>query len=172
MPRNKEGSIRVTKDKIYVRVYYTDETGKPRELTRKAESLAHAKQLKKQLLRQLEDHGTKHIKAERMTFQELATYYIDNYLQPAEYIGDKKFAGLRSYDTARHSFKSVVEYFGKRVLRSITYEDIKKYRLLRLKTPTVTKKQRSIATVNRELVYFRRALTRISHKLSERSSLL
>lgn len=158
MPRNKEGSTRIRDGKIYARVTYLDDTGKTKEVWRKAENLTHAKELRKQMLRALDDHGSKHLQTEQMTFQELATYYTDNYLQKAEYIGDRKVFGLRSYDTARYSFKPVVDYFANKPLRSITYSDIKKYRLIRLKTPTKTGSSRSIATVNRELVYFKRAL--------------
>lgn len=164
MSRNKEGSTRIRNGKIYARVTYKDEQGKTKEIWRKAENLTHAKQLKKQILRDLEDNGTKHIQAEQMTFHELANYYIEHYLQPPEYIDNRKIAGLRSYNVALCHFKPVVEYFSNKTIRNITYGDIKKYRLLRLKTPILSVKtptkiirQRSIASVNRELTYLRRA---------------
>ncbi|MBL8195104.1 MAG: hypothetical protein JNM06_15015 [Blastocatellia bacterium] len=111
MPRNKEGSTRIKDGKLYARVTYQDDNGKTKEIWRKAENRTHAKELIKQILRTLDDHGSKPLQAEQMTFQELANFYIENYLQKAEYINGRKVFGLRSYDTARYNFKPVVHDF-------------------------------------------------------------
>ncbi|MBL8192477.1 MAG: hypothetical protein JNM06_01545, partial [Blastocatellia bacterium] len=99
MPRNKEGSTRIKNGKLYARVTYQDDNGKTKEIWRKAENRTHAKELIKEILRTIDDYGSKYVQSEQMTFQELASYYIDNYLQPPEYIENRKFAGLRSYET-------------------------------------------------------------------------
>ncbi len=158
MPRNKQGSTRTRNGKMYARVTYQDDSGKIKEVWRKAETLTHAKELRKQMLRTLDDYGEKPLQAERMLFKDLANYYIDNYLQPPEYRGNRKIAGLRSYKTAKYQFQPVIDHFSSKLLRSITYDDIEKYRLLRLKSSTKNGAIRSIATVNRELAYLRRVL--------------
>src|SRR5581483_1843873 len=50
------------------------------------------------LLRELDDHGGKSIEAAKMTFNELADYYEKTYLIEPQYVGDRKVAGLRSYN--------------------------------------------------------------------------
>jgi len=160
MGRERTGSVRITKDgKVYARVTWVDEiTGKRKQIQRIAENRTHAKELKKQILRELDDHGVDILEGDKITFNQLANYYIDNYLQKPEYLEGRKVAGLRSYETARFQFKPAQEYFGNRLVKSIKWSDIAAYRVTRLKTPTKDKKQRSIATVNRELNYLRRAL--------------
>jgi integrase len=52
----------------------------------------------------------------------------------------------------------LVEYFGRRKVRSITHADIEAFKLRRLKEPTVRGDERSIAAVNRELELLRAIL--------------
>jgi integrase len=158
MAKERQGLVQIKNGKIYARVSYTDERGKRHHLMRRAENKTEAKQIIKKLLRDLEDHGDKLISAEQMTFNDLANYFTEHYLKPAEYVQDRKIAGMRSFDKAKSHFHPVRDYFGTKRLRSITYGDIAKYRAMRLKTPTIQNKQRSIATVNRELSLLRRVL--------------
>jgi integrase len=51
------------------------------------------------------------------------------------------------------------EHFGGLKLKSLTYDDLRSFRIKRLSTSTHQSKQRSIATVQRELAYLRRLLT-------------
>src|SRR5262249_40884321 len=54
----------------------------------------------------------------------------------------------------------LVEYFGKRRIRAITFADIEEYRNRRLETKTkLTKKERSIADVHRTLARLRAVFT-------------
>ena len=151
----------VFKDKYnrwFARTSYVDETGKRRNVKKCARDRAHGKEVLKKLLRELEDHGTKFIESANMTFDELAKYYEETYLLEAEYVGDRKVAGLRSKYDIEFRLKIIKEYFGKYKIRELTHQDIEKFKLYRLKKPTKFDKQRSIATVNRELAILRRML--------------
>lgn len=81
-----------------------------------------------------------------------------HYLKPAEYIDGRKVAGLRSLASVQAGFNVLLNHFGKKKLRSITHGEIRAYRAARLRAPTRTGKQRSIASVNRELALLRRML--------------
>lgn len=151
----------VFKDKFnrwFARTSYRDEMGKYHNVKKVAKSRSHAKEVLKQLLRELDDHGGKSIEAARMTFNQLADYFGKTYLIEAQYVGDRKVAGLRSCYDAKYRLDILREYFGFRRLREITHTDLEKFRMARLGVPTKHGKQRSIATVNRELAVLRRAL--------------
>jgi integrase len=156
MPRERKGSI-VTKDgKLYARVRFKDENGKQRDIWRKAESRADARKLTRQLLREIEASTPKQLDAANMTFADLTNHYLEHYLQPAVYVGDKKVSGVRSIVTARTVVKPLIEHFGRHRLKSITYGQVRSYKQMRLQTPTRQGGQRSIATINRELGQLRR----------------
>jgi integrase len=149
----------VFKDKYnrwFARTSYRDETGKYHNVKKVAKNRTHAKEVLKQLLRELDDHGGKSIEASRMTFNQLADYYDTTYLIEAQYVGDRKVAGLRSCYDAKFRLGILRDFFGVRRLREITHSDLEKFRIARLGTETKHGKQRSIATVNRELGILRR----------------
>jgi integrase len=107
---------------------------------------------------------------EKSTFQELADFYEETYLIAPQYVGDRKVAGLRSAYDYKHRLKVLRDHFGKKKLRSITHGDLERYKSIRLKTPAIVgrntrgkrkkdaqkSRQRSIATVHRELSLLRR----------------
>lgn len=151
----------VFKDKYnrwFARTSYVDATGKRRNVKKVAKDRAHAKEVLKKIFREMEDHGTKFVEAAKMTFNDLAKYYEESYLLNAEYIGDRKVSGLRSKYDIEFRLKTVKEYFGKHKIRDLSHKDIEKFKLHRLRTPTKFDKQRSIATVNRDLGVLRRVL--------------
>ncbi|MBD0369772.1 MAG: tyrosine-type recombinase/integrase [Pyrinomonadaceae bacterium] len=156
MPRERKGSI-VTKDgKLYARVRFKDENGKARDIWKKADSRTDARKIIRQILREIEALTPKQLDAANMTFAELASHYLEYYLQPAVYVGDKKVSGVRSLVTARTVVKPLVAHFGSHRLKSITYGQIRSYKQMRLQTPTRQGGQRSIASINRELGQLRR----------------
>lgn len=158
MGREKTGSIKVRDGKIYARITYIDESGKRHELMRRAENRTHAKQIIKQLINELENHGEKTIQTDKMTFAELASHYSEKYLIPAKYVNDRKVAGLRSVTHIKAFLPPLISYFGRKRIRNITHADLLHYKLKRLETPTVRGSQRAIASVNRELELIRRML--------------
>jgi integrase len=151
-----DNRIRERRGGIFARITFTDENGKRHEEERRANNRTHAKEIIKQLLRELDDHGEQSLDAARMTFSDLSDYYKKYYLKPAEYIDGRKIAGQRSYRSRQTLLKYLKSYFGQCKLRSITHGSIEKYRAERLTTVTVRGSQRSITSVNRELQLMRR----------------
>lgn len=159
MAKEKKGYVfRDKYNRWFARTSYRDETGKYHNVKRAPKTHAHAKEVLKGLLRELDDHGGKSVESARMTFGELADFYEKTYLIEAQYVGDRKVAGLRSWYKGKFRLEILRDYFGKRRLRELTHADLEKFRLARLGTPTKHGKQRSIATVNRELELLRRVL--------------
>jgi integrase len=167
---NCKGSI---DSRLYARVGYTDEEGKRHDRVRAAESLTHARELIKEILRDLDDGTSSAMDAAHMTFAELAKYFEDHYLKPAEYVDGRKIEGVRSLAPALAALKALKGHFGKRRLQTIRYSDIRAYRATRLKAATRSdvarhkreleqdrtaelRVTRTIATVNRELSKLRR----------------
>lgn len=172
MGRPRSGSIWKSPDgQLFARITYSDETGKRRDVKRKAISRTHARQLVKEMLREIEDRGETSLDAARLTFAQLAKHYKDRYATPAKYIENRKIAGLRSHVEVKRIVEILVEHFGSKRIRSITHGDIVQFKTKRLDTPVKppkTKKkapnaapprQRSIATVNRELTVLKRMLS-------------
>lgn len=142
----------------YARLTFTNPQGKRCDIKRIAENKAEAKKLLKSLLRELEDKGSKAVETSRMTFADLADFYEAHYMKPAEFIGGRKVAGLKDWKHVRTYLQVFRGFFGRRILREITYADLRTFRAERLKTPTQYKRQRSVTSVNRELTTLRRVL--------------
>jgi integrase len=158
-------------------------TGKRRDLQRRADSKADARDLVHELVKEIDSTDGRTLAHERKTFVNLAGYYEKQYLKPAEYVEGRKVSGLRSLRGLKAHLDAACSYFGHRTLRSITYADLADFRSKRLKVPTrgdvarhnealkqyekalkekhkmerpELRVTRSIATVNRELALLRR----------------
>jgi hypothetical protein len=142
----------------YARVTTTDERGRRKDIKKRATDKTQATKLLRQLNTTLDTRGVEAVEAEKLTFDDLAEYYIQHYAKPAEYIEEHKVTGLRSVNEVRRYVKISREYFGKRKLKSISYDDIRAFREARLATKTYKDAPRAIGTVNRELAYLRRML--------------
>jgi len=193
MAKERSGSIVKRKPRTkgekpswWARVTYIDPvTGKRRDLQRRADSKADARDRVHDLIKEIDTTDGRTLAHERKTFLDLANYYEKHYLKPAEYIEGRKVAGLRSLEGLSGQLNAARDFFGRRPLRTITYADLADFRSQRLKTPTRgdvarhaaamkefekarKKKQkaappqlrvtRTIATVNRELAQLRRML--------------
>jgi integrase len=145
-------------DKWYARIGYTKNNGRRSSIKRKVESKSEGRRVLRQLLATFEEGGSKAVQAEKLTFGNLCDYYAEHYMIAAQYSNGRKIAGLRSVTSVRGYVKVLREHFGRRLLKSMTYEDLRTYRAKRLKGGTHQSAQRSIATVNRELSYLRRLL--------------
>jgi integrase len=163
MGRPRTGSIWIDKGDIYARITYTDDFGKRKSVRRKAISRTHARQLIKEMLREIEERGEGSLDTSRLTFAQLAKHYKDRYAAPARYVENRKVAGLRSHTEVKRIVEILINHFGSRRLRSITHGDILQFKSQRLDTIVKFKKapprQRSIATVNRELTVLKRMLS-------------
>ena len=102
MSKERKGCVVERAGKLYVRAAYTDGLGKRRELMRRAKDKKHARELKKQLVKQLdsaEGNPRAELDAQKLTFAKVAAAYEAARLIPAEYVGDRKIRGLRSLRT-------------------------------------------------------------------------
>ena len=168
MARERKGTITERNGKLYARVQFTDETGTRRDLWRKAENRTHARELIRQMLKEIENSTATSLDAANMTFAELADRFIAECLKPAVYVHGRKVEGVRSVIPARVAVEALKAHFGKKKVRAIAHGDIKSYKALRLKTPTMHDRARhkralqadpkaqlqvtrTIAAVNREL---------------------
>ena len=143
----------------WARVRYVDaESGKPKDLQRRADSRADAIDKRDKLSNEIKDSNGRSVGSERKTFADLCDYYETHYAKEAEYVGDEKESGLRSLYTVEKQIEMLKAYFGSRQIRTITYGSIKQFRSVRSKTPTRSGGQRSWATINRELALLRRML--------------
>jgi integrase len=156
--KERSGYVFEEKGKWFARVTFTDESGKRRNIKRTAKNKSDAKDILKNVLRELENEGSKAIDIANLTFNDLADHYEKNYCQPAEYINGRKVSGLRDVSRAKSVLPYFREFFGRKKLRSITYGDLATYKRLRMKIPTHQSQQRAIGTMNRELGILRRIL--------------
>jgi integrase len=147
--QNKQGAW-------YARTTITDSSGKRRNIKKRAKDKRDAKEILKQILRQLDAEGSKFADTLSLTFHDLADFYRLHYCKPAEYVDGKKVSGLRDVQRAESVLVRFRGYFGKRRLRDITYSDIRAYYTMRLKQPTHYDNPPTIATMNRELGVLRR----------------
>ncbi|HJQ26412.1 MAG TPA: site-specific integrase [Blastocatellia bacterium] len=160
MPKLRTGYVYQKDKKWYARFDYVDEQGKRRKVKRIANpnTKTAAKELLKQLLSDFEKKGRDAVAPEIQTFDALADYYEKRYLIPPQYVEGRKVAGVRTHYNGKLYLGVLRQHFGKKQLASLTYRDIDAFRLKRIKTPTKHRKQRSIASVNRELELLRRVL--------------
>lgn len=158
MPRERKGSVLKRKDgSIFARVTFVDSaSGKRKDKLRRAANRTHARELIKEMLREVDDYGEQSLDTSRKTFADLADYYEKHYLIEAKYKNGKKISGLRSLAPSRGVLKTLCDHFGKRLLRTITYGNVLALRSLRLETKTRHDKERNVGTVNRELALLRR----------------
>jgi integrase len=170
MARGRKGSIVEREKKIYARIQFLDESGKKRDIWRKADSRTHAQEIIRQLLTEIEKVGTQQIDAANLTFEELANYYIKNYLHEAIYVGDMKVSGVRGRVEALAEVKPLQEYFGTRKVRSITYGDIRTYKQIRLKTPTrndIVRHQKELETNPKTELHSTRSIAAVNKELGK-----
>src|SRR5215204_7518358 len=130
----------VYKDKktgnFYARICYTQENGKRTSIKRKVENITHGKQVLKELIATFDNGGREAFDVEKMTFNDLCDYYSEHYVFEAQYIEGRKVAGLRSVVQVGGYVKVFKEYLGRRLLKSVNYDDLRGFRTKRLKTST------------------------------------
>lgn len=140
------------------RTQVTDESGKRRNVKRRAKSKTDAEAKLKTLIRQIDDEGSKVVDFNLKTFDDLADFYEQRYLHEAVYVGGQKISGLRDVTRPRQLLKHFKVFFGRKRLREITYGDLVCYRDKRFKVHTQYKRQRTIGSWNREAAVLRRIL--------------
>jgi integrase len=142
------------------RLDWTDDKGKEHCRKRRVESKTEGNQTVKQWIRELEEQGSDFVHADRITFERLAKEYEKERLIEPVYKDGVKVLGLRDWRGQKNRLVALVEYFGKKRIRSITAADLERYRKDRLQTPTALRQdERSVADVNRSLALLRSVLT-------------
>ena len=177
MARERTGFVVQKKNKktdeieFFARIQYTDDnTGKRRELMRKAKDEDDAQKITKRLVKKLENAGQSSIEGDRMKFSQLAAEYKERRLIQAQYHDNRKVAGLRSWKAPQGFLATLVAHFGGKRIGTIRHDDIEQFKLKRLNQPVVrekkikqagnveivkTKTTRALASVNRELELMR-----------------
>ncbi len=182
MPRNRTGAAIVKwkwKNGKRVRqwfacVSYFDDEGHRRQWIQKPDTNTKtaAKELAQKMLEEMEGQGRRAVEGANMTFARLADFYQETYLIDPEYVDGRKVAGYRGKYVLNLNLKVLKNYFRNQRIKEITHGDIKKFKAIRLKTPTafgkntrgidkpgnVSYRQRSIGTVHKELALLRRIL--------------
>jgi len=158
MAREKTGSITIKNGKLYARIQFIDDSGKKRDIWRKAKNKKDAKEKIKELINDSENKTAKELDATKMTFNQLANFYEETYLHEAIYINERKVSGIRNIKPNQYNLKVLRSHFGNRLIQSIQHSHILQFKLKRLNTPLKNGLQRGIAGVNRELQMLRRLL--------------
>lgn len=151
MGRERTGSIVNRKGVLFARVSYVDATGKRREVTRKATDRADARRIIDELHSRLDSHGGEAVLNDRSTLADIIEHYRAEKAGPAVMRDDKKIAGLKSSYNASLMLNVLAEHLGKKRLRDLKPGDLHAFKKKRLATPTQYKRERTVASVNREL---------------------
>jgi integrase len=176
--RKTGGSIKTINGRIYARIQYMDEmTGKRKEKLRPAPNRTRARELVREMRRELSG-GQESLESDKLTFRQVADRYEKVKLVPPVFRNGLKVSGKRSYRAQRYLLTALKNHFGSRLIRSIKPGDIEAYKAKRLATPVITEKNvrepnpvkqrkkilvrkvsierpRAIASVNRELSLLR-----------------
>jgi integrase len=177
--RKSGGGVKTVKGKLYARVQYIDEiTGKRKEKLRPAKNRTAARDIIKEMRRELEQGGQTSLESDKLTFNQVAEKYEKIKLIPPVFQNGIKITGKRSYKNEISMLKPLKEFFGKKIVRSIKPGDLEAYKSTRLNKPVVIEqtvktpnpikarkkiirekikvsRQRTISSVNRELSLLR-----------------
>lgn len=179
--RHRDGSIKTIKGFLYARIQYLDETtGKRKEKLRRARNRTHARELIKEMRKELNHGGQIALESDKTSFYHVAEKYEKTKLIKPVIQDGRKIAGKRSFQSQIYLIKALKDYFGKRNIRQIKPGDLEAFKVERLnsqveiefnrktkktndktgktKTEIVKDKKfrpRKIASVNRELSLLR-----------------
>lgn len=162
--RERKLQIVIKNKRIYARTTYVGLDGKRHAIWRKGKNRTEAKDNLKTALEEKEIDGS--IGKAKKTFAELADWYTERYLVEPVYRDGRIIEGRRSYQHEKYMLRAIGEHFGGYKLRTISHGELEKYKQKRLETKIVTrhtKRPRTIASVNRELMLIR-ALLRKAQK--------
>ena len=141
------------------RFVYLDQTGKRREIGREARTRNEAKDKLQDLLVQYETLGTSAFVADQTTLKQLIEKFDKDCIKEAIFNDGKKVSGYKSVSTLKTYAKILTEKLGSKILKDISYSDIKQYKESRLSTVSKrTSRCLSFAMVHRELAFLRRVL--------------
>ena len=123
MPKRRdEGSILPHGKHWFARLRYTDANGVAKEKKRVCVTHAKAKEMIKTLRSEVASEA-----ADRKTYRELDTFFREQYVHSAKFVGGKEISGFRQdIATVKHYLDRALEFFADRRLDPITYADLRK----------------------------------------------
>lgn len=104
---------------------------KYKTIKRRAKNQTHAEQIAQEMLGEYADRGTAFLDGRKMTFQQLADWYKDEFLIEARYINGAKVAGMRTWQAERNKLERLCEAFGKMQLEKIDAAVLKRFKVNR-----------------------------------------
>ncbi|NNE67045.1 MAG: tyrosine-type recombinase/integrase, partial [Pyrinomonadaceae bacterium] len=143
---------------LYARLQYKDDLGKPRDKYKRITDKRKARSVVEAMRRELALHGEGMLQSDRITFKQVADEYAKTCAVPPVLRNGVLVEGLKSYKTVRIMVEIARQHFGAKRLRSIKPGDIEQFKRERLQTVTKHGKERSLASVHRELAYLRAIL--------------
>jgi integrase len=156
MPRPRTGwTEQNKKGQWFFRYQFTDSFGVRRNVRQLAKNEVDAKSRLRKALNKFDNGGAKAVEGERVTFSKLAEKYAAKKIFEPEYVGERKVAGLLSYQHVERLLGILKEHFKQQRICTITHSDVEDYKQKRLVTKKTNGQQRSIAGVNRELELLR-----------------
>jgi integrase len=129
-----------------------------KNFTRSRETRKEALQALRELVQEYESKGVTAFENRDLNFEELADRYKDTKMIEAEFVGERKVAGMRAQSSSHSYWRVLRAYFGKKRIVSIKYGDIEALKLYLVRKPTRHGKQRSITDTNRHLQFLRAML--------------
>jgi integrase len=129
-----------------------------KNFTRSRETRKEALQALRDLVQEYESKGITPFENRDMNFEQLADRYRDTKMIEAEFVGERKVAGMRAQSSAQSYWRVLRKYFGKKRIITIKYADIEALKLYLVRKPTQHEKQRSITDTNRHLQFLRAML--------------
>lgn len=156
--RDPISGLMVESDRIVVRKRYTDQQGRRREKKRYASTPTEAARIKRDIEREINEERAGAVSGVSRNFNDLAEWCKTQEFRQAEYVGETKVAGLRSWRSVASQLIPLVEFFGPTDLVAITYADLADYKRRRLRSISSRGRTRSLTSVNRELALLRRML--------------
>lgn len=155
MPRDHKIQIINRNGNIYARVTWM-EGGKRKALWRSGANKTEARDRLREALKERETLNVSGSYNPRSRFSDVMKWYLDRYAIEPVYVDDRKVSGLRSAPSVKGYAKALNAFFEDRSIGSISYSDIESYKELRLRGKTRRGKNRSLASVHRELALLRR----------------
>lgn len=112
----------------------------------------------RELIQEFETKGAAALDTENLSFEQLADRYREAKMMEAEFVGERKVAGMRAQSSSQSYWRALRDYFGNKRIRAIKYDDLETLKLYLVRKPTQHGKQRSITDTNRHLQFLRAML--------------
>jgi hypothetical protein len=112
----------------------------------------------RELIQYYETKGAAALDTGNLSFEQLANRYREAKMMEAEFVGERKVAGMRAQSSSQSYWRALREYFGNKRISAIKYDDLEALKLHLVRKPTQHGKQRSITDTNRHLQFLRAML--------------